>query len=165
MKKILHWLDENLEMTFCVFLMTSMTILIFLEVIMRLIFNNSLTWSEELARYIFIWLIFLSISYGCKVRKHIKFDAGLLLFPKKLRPFVVLLGDLLFLAFALYVAYTGFGYSMDQISFKFYSPTLKIPFQYIYLSTFVGFGLASFRQIQTIIYRINCIRKGDGIHG
>lgn len=151
LKKILKWLDDNIELYICVFLMSFMTLLVFVQVVMRYVFNNSLSWSEELARYTFIWLIYIGISYGCKLRKHIKIDAALYLFPKKARPYVVLLGDILFIAFAVYITYTGFFYSMEQIRFDMRSAALKIPYQYIYMSTVVGFGLATIREIQTII--------------
>lgn len=159
--KILKWLDDNIELYLCVFLMSFMTLLIFVQVVMRYVFNNSLSWSEELARYVFIWLIYIGISYGCKLRKHIKIDAALYLFPKKARPYVVLIGDLLFIVFAVYITYTGFNYAMAQIQYDMRSPALKIPFQYIYLSTVVGFGLAIIRQIQAVIYRVKCLKSGE----
>lgn len=55
----------------------------------------------------------------------------------------LLLGDILFIAFAVYITYTGFFYSMEQIRFDMRSAALKIPYQYIYMSTVVGFGLAT----------------------
>ena len=152
--KVLKWLDENIELYICVFLMSFMTLLIFVQVVMRYVFNNSLSWSEELARYVFIWLIYIGISYGCKLRKHIKIDAALYLFPKKVRPYVVVIGDILFIVFAVYITITGFTYSMEQIQYDMRSPALKIPYQYIYLSTVAGFGLATIRQIQKIIFRV-----------
>lgn len=165
MKKVLKWLDENVELYLCVFLMSFMTLLIFMQVVMRYVFNNSLSWSEELARYVFIWLIYLGISYGCKLRKHIKIDAALYLFPKKVRPYVILLGDILFVTFAIYITVTGLNYSMAQIQYNMRSPALKIPFQYIYMSTVVGFGLATIREIQTIIYRVKCLKSGEEYDG
>ena len=143
MKKILKWLDDNIELYICVFLMSFMTLLVFVQVVMRYVFNNSLSWSEELARYTFIWLIYIGISYGCKLRKHIKIDA----------------------AFAVYITYTGFFYSMEQIQFDMRSAALKIPYQYIYMSTVVGFGLATIREIQTIIYRVKCLKNGEEYDG
>lgn len=62
MKKILKWLDDNAELYLCVFLMSFMTLVTFIQVVMRKVFNNSLSWSEELARYVFIWLIYIGIS-------------------------------------------------------------------------------------------------------
>lgn len=165
MKKILKWLDDNLELYICVFLMSAMTLVTFVQVVMRKVFNNSLSWSEELARYIFIWLIYIGISYGCKLRKHIKIDAALNLFPKKARPYIVILGDILFIAFAVYIAYTGVTYSLSQMQYGMCSPALKIPMEYIYMSTVVGFGLAFIREIQTVIYRIKCIKNGEEFEG
>ena len=74
--KVLKWLDANLEKYCCVVLMSVMTVIIFVQVVARYVFQNSLSWSEELARYIFIWLVYLGISYGCQMRKHIKIDAA-----------------------------------------------------------------------------------------
>ena len=101
--KLLKWLDDKLERNICIVLLTGMTLLIFIQVIMRYIFNNSLSWSEELARYFFIWLIYFGISYGAKIRKHLKIEAFLFFFPKKLRVYVEILGDTLFLAFSVFV--------------------------------------------------------------
>ena len=128
-------------------------------------FNNSLSWSEELARYVFIWLIYIGISYGCKLRKHIKIDAALNLFPKKVRPYIVVLGDILFIVFAVYIVYTGTVYSLSQMQYNMRSPALKIPNEFVYMSTVVGFGLAVIRQIQTIIYRVKCLKNGEEFEG
>lgn len=165
MKNILKWLDDNVEVFLCVILMSVMTLLIFVQVIMRYVFNASLSWSEELARYIFIWLIYIGISYGCKLRKHIKIDAALYFFPKKLQPYVVILGDVLFIVFAAYIAYTDFLYSMQQPMYHVHSTALKIPMEYIYMSTVVGFGLATIREIQTIFYRVKCLKNGEEYDG
>ena len=73
MKKILKWLDDNIELYICVFLMSFMTLLVFVQVVMRYVFNNSLSWSEELARYTFIWLIYIGISYGCRCTGKMRF--------------------------------------------------------------------------------------------
>lgn len=165
MKKALKWLDDNLEVFLCVILMSVMTLLVFLQVVMRYVFHNSLSWSEELARYVFIWLIYLGISYGCKLRKHIKIDAALYLFPKKARKYVVIIGDVLFLVFAVYIVITGFKYCMAQAAMGKASSALRIPFQYVYFATVVGFGLSAFREVQTIIYRIKCIKNGEEYDG
>ena len=50
---MLKKIDNHLEDLLMVVLLCVMSLLIFVQVIMRYIFNNSLSWSEELARYLF----------------------------------------------------------------------------------------------------------------
>ena len=75
--------------------MSAIGLVLSFQVIMRYVFHSSLGWSEELARYMFVWLVFIGISYGAKVMRHIKIDAFLYLFPKLMRPYIVILGDVL----------------------------------------------------------------------
>ena len=48
---------NNLEEYLLVVSLVINVLLVFLQVIMRTVFKNSLTWSEELSRYIYFWLI------------------------------------------------------------------------------------------------------------
>ncbi|WP_242975063.1 TRAP transporter small permease [Anaerovirgula multivorans] len=163
--KILKVLDEKLELSLCIVLMSLMTITIFIQVIMRYVMHNSLVWSEELARYLFIWLIYLGISYGAKIMKHIKIEAALGLFPSKARPMIILLGDVIFLGFSMFIAYTSFTVVQRQIVLGQASPAMHMPMWIIYAAPMVGFTLTSIRQTQTILYRINKFREGGEIDG
>ena len=159
--KILKWLDENFERTINIFLLSAMTIILFIQVIMRRVFNNSLFWSEELARFIFVWIVYIGISHGAKLRRHIKIEAFLMMFPKKARPFIEILGDLLFFAFAIFVIFTSWRWIDLQLMLGQRSPALKIPIWLLFAAPFTGFILTAFRQIQTIIFRIKSIKQGD----
>lgn len=159
MKKILKSLNERLEITACVFLMSLMTVIIFIQVIARYVFHHSLSWSEELARYLFIWLIYIGVSFGAKQMKHLRIEAGLYFFPKKLRKYIVVLGDVLFLGFALFATAASFNIVQKQIFLGQTSPALGIPMSIIYAAPMVGFGLTTIRQIQTIFYRVEKVRS------
>ena len=56
----------------CGILILAMTLLIFWQVVCRYVMNNSLTWSEELGRYFFVWITFIglpvALKYGCASR-------------------------------------------------------------------------------------------------
>ena len=57
---LLKAIDENLEKMICMILLTVMTVIISLQVLIRLTAkytNISLAWTEEMGRYLFIWLI------------------------------------------------------------------------------------------------------------
>ena len=66
MKKILHWLDENLEEFILVIFLIAMTLSMGIQIFCRYVLGMSLSWSEELTRYLFIWCGFLSVSYCSK---------------------------------------------------------------------------------------------------
>ena len=58
----------------CGLLILAMTFLIFAQVLCRYIFDNSLTWSEELGRYIFIWITFLGLPAALEAKAHVALD-------------------------------------------------------------------------------------------
>lgn len=154
MKKLLHWLDENLEAVMCAAFMSVMTLVIFIQVIMRYVFQNSLSWSEEFSRYCFVWLIYIGTAYGCKKMQHIKIDAALLLFPKKLRPYITILGELLVLGFAAYILVTGTALVNFQILYEKSSPAMEISLAIVNAAPVVGFALVIIRQIQNVVRQI-----------
>ena len=95
---------DNLEEFIIVPLIFAMSVIIFIQVIMRYVFQNSLTWSEELARYMFVWLVYFSVSFTARRQKHIRIDAAINLYPKKLRPYVEILSEVIVLAFSIFIA-------------------------------------------------------------
>ncbi|MEI4474112.1 TRAP transporter small permease [Frigidibacter sp. MR17.24] len=150
---VLRWLDRYFEISIGVALMSSMTIILAIQVFMRYVMGASLYWSEELARYIFIWLIYLGISYSARQMTHIKVDAALGLFPLKLRPWVVFLGDMLFLGFALFIVWTSWTVVQRQMMLGQTSTAMQIPMWFVYSAPLVGFALTAIRQVQTLIWR------------
>ena len=152
--KILKTINEKLEISICMFLICFMTILIFIQVFMRYVMQSSLSWSEELARYVFIWLIYIGVSHGAQTMRYIKIEAAMGLFPKKVRPYITIVGDVLFLLFALFIFIIGFHLSFRIMQMGQSSPALRMPMWMVYAAPAVGYGLTVFRQIQVIIYRI-----------
>jgi TRAP-type C4-dicarboxylate transport system, small permease component len=64
-------------------LLASMTLLVFVEVVMRFGFNIGLMWAQELTLLLSGWLVMFGVSYGIKVGSHIGVDALVKLFPAK----------------------------------------------------------------------------------
>jgi C4-dicarboxylate transporter, DctQ subunit len=71
---VLSWL-ERLEEGFIAFLLAGMTVLTFVQVIARYVFNYSYTWALELITLLFAWMIFIGIPYGVRIGSHIGVDA------------------------------------------------------------------------------------------
>ena len=58
-----------LETVLCI-LLVAIVVLIFAQVVTRYLLHVSLSWSEELARYLLMWLAMLSAAYGFKIKAH-----------------------------------------------------------------------------------------------
>lgn len=164
MLKVLRWLDDNFEKYILFVLSAIMVSVIFIQVFMRYVMSNSLSWSEELARYCFIWLIYIGISYAVKHHRHIKVDAALILFKDKTKIYFSLISNFLFLVFCVYVVFYGYGIASQLLMFGQTTPALQIPTGVVYLAPPVGMGLAGIRLIQNIIGNIISIKNFDKTH-
>src|SRR5690606_34234179 len=119
-----------------------------LQVFMRHVMNSSLSWSEELARYCFIWLVYIGISYGVKMQRHIKVDALLHFLKDRQKIYLSLIANLIFLAFSIFIVIYGYDISRQLLGWGQTSPALHIPMGIVYLATPVGFAITSIRLIQ-----------------
>jgi len=64
-----EFLRQPLELSLCIILVAIVAVT-FIQVLFRYIFHLSLAWSEELARYLFLWLAALASAYAFKTRSH-----------------------------------------------------------------------------------------------
>ncbi|MBQ3031119.1 MAG: TRAP transporter small permease [Anaerotignum sp.] len=150
---------DNLEEFIIVPLIFAMSIIIFIQVIMRYVFQNSLTWSEELARYLFVWLVYFSVSFTARRQKHIRIDAAINLYPKKLRPYIDILSEIIVLAFSIFIAVTGVTVYQKIAWSGQMSPAIGIPMQIVYAAPMVGMALTAIRQVQCIIGKIKNLKN------
>ena len=74
MKKLINFYNQ-LEAHLLVCSLIFTVILVFFQVILRYVFSSSLSWSEELARYIFIWQIWLGTSVAQRDNSHVRIEA------------------------------------------------------------------------------------------
>lgn len=152
--KALRFLDENIEKMLCVIALALMSAVIVAQVFCRYVLNSSLSWSEELARYLFIWMIYIGISYGVKLDKHICVDAVYSFAPKSIKRYYAIVSYLLFLLFAVAMVYFGILVVGMQISSGQVSPAMGVPMQYVYAAPVVGFVLTAIRLVQKVIEAI-----------
>ncbi len=65
----------GLEEAIISLLLASMTLLVFVEVVLRFGFGTGLIWAQELTLHLSAWLVLFGASYGVKVGSHIGVDA------------------------------------------------------------------------------------------
>lgn len=154
MKKTLIFLDNNLEKCIATALVICMTIIVFLQVIFRY-FHIQVPWTEELARYMFVWMIYLGCSAAVRARKHLKIDAVQLLFNDKVNFILDMISNAVFFIFCLFLVVNGvdllykIGFVQQQES-----PAMHMPMIIPYSSWWICSILMIFRLIQDTIARI-----------
>ena len=132
MKKIRKILDKVLEIL-CSSLLVFMVLIVLYQIITRVVLNNPNTITEELVRFLMVWVSLLSSAYVVGKKSHL----AVTLLSEKLniehRRLLDLIVQVLFLLFSLTVMVYGgiksFGVTLVQLS-----PSLSLPMGYIYLS-------------------------------
>ena len=154
--KIVKWLDEHVEEVFLVTMLVLMTVVMVLQIMMRYVFGTSLSWAEEVTRYMFVWSGFISISYTLKNQTAMRLTVAVAAMPRKIRHYTLLFQYMLmlvFFSFMSYVAVIQMG-SMRQVS-----AALEIPMNFVYVSTVIGFVLTSVRCIQALVFILKNFNK------
>lgn len=155
MKKII---PDRFEEVLLVLLLISMTLVLGVQIIARYVFQNSLTWSEELVRYLFIWSAFLGVPYCINKGASLKVVQFIDYLPAKLKNIVLMIDRVLMVVF--FAAIFVFGLLVVKNSFLNgqRSPALGLPMYVVYLSVVVGSGLAIIRVIEKIVL---CLKNKD----
>jgi TRAP-type C4-dicarboxylate transport system permease small subunit len=140
---------------FLTFIMAILTIVVLWGVFTRYALNSQASWSEELARFLLIWLGILGAAYASGQHLHLSID---LLSPKlndRNKKRLSLLIDLLIIAFALSVLVIG-GFRLIYISQQLgqLSPALRIPMWMVY-------AVVPISGCFVIYFKINRRMEGD----
>ena len=69
----LLWFDGALELI-CIFLILTTIVVTLAQVFFRYVLNASLSWPEELARWAFVWTVFVGMAIGVHRNAHIAID-------------------------------------------------------------------------------------------
>jgi len=92
---------NELEETAIAVLLGLMTLITFINVVLRYGFNTSLIWGLEVTLILFAWLVLFGISYGFKVTAHLGVDAVTNLFPPAGQRVLALVAAALCLVYAM----------------------------------------------------------------
>lgn len=88
-------------------ILATIVIVMFFQVVFRYIFNNSITWSEELVRYLFVWVTFLGAALCFKDQLNIGVDFFQDLLPEGARKLMVQFNLLIMLSFTIFLLVSG----------------------------------------------------------
>ncbi len=162
MKKAINWIDEYLEEVLLVAALAAMALIMGVQVFCRYVLGASMSWSEELTRYIFIWAGFLSVSYCTKKCISIKIEQFVALFPKRGKAMFKVVNHTFELILFLYLIPFAWKYLMSAVANGQTSPAMGIPMYYVQAAPLVGFILSAIRVLQRWIAEFNSVRRKGG---
>lgn len=149
------FLLDKFEETAITILLGTMIAVVFLQIIFRFIIKGSLPWSEELARYLMVWAVFIGASIGAKEGAHIGVEAFISMLPPKLKRFSIFLAGGFSILFCIIVAVLSFIVVNFLMISGQRSPAMEIPIFWAYLAISVGSVLMGIRFIQTTISKLS----------
>lgn len=157
MRGIVHFL-QNFERYFVIVTLALMSLLILIQVVMRYVFESSLSWSEEVVRWLFVWFIWVGISYGFQLRRHVSVTVLVAFLPQKVQRALALFVYLAMIVFFARMCYIGLIQILNpniirQMSTAIYWPSgTQVGMVWFYASMPVGTGLTTIRLIQAMYH-------------
>ncbi len=144
--KGINWVVERV----CVLLLVLLVLDVWLGVLVRYVVPLPLTFTEELARYLMIWMALLAVSSAIVYREHIGVELLFRQFPEGMRRWLAVGFDLLALVFFGVL----FWYGLDFVERGFRRVTMiyGIPKAYPFMAVPLAAGLACVQLILTGIY-------------
>ncbi len=162
-RKILKWLDCNLEPVIASFLFICMTLLVFGQVILRFVFKSGFSWAEELSRFMFVWLVYLCLSHATKKNRHISLTVLKDALPETGKKIFSMISDVVFFAFSLVMLWFCMRIVKTTAEFGDMAITMNVSRNVLYASGVAGFLLNSIRLVQNIVWKISRWKSGDAI--
>ena len=115
-----------------------MTIVVLAQVFNRITVNFQMAWSEELSRYLFVWIVFIASSYAAGEKAHIGVTALVDHLPQGVRRVTELITYVLCLLLSIALVYYTITIISVQIHYEQLSPSMRLPMQYAYAGMAVG---------------------------
>lgn len=131
-----------LEMAILATAVLIMFVVICCQVLFRYVLHQPSPWTEELARYLFIWVSMIGAAYGVYTQAHFGFE----LLVKKMSPRMQHLGHYFILLSMGVLVYVLVVYGLRMVhvvSFQM-TPALQLPMRYVYYSLPVSGLLMAF---------------------
>lgn len=135
MDKILKPVEKVLNFSVAA-LIGLMMVWVFVQVITRYLFGFTPSFGEELARYMFVWIVFLSLPVVAKKGGHMAIEMITLRLEGPALKFCRVAGDSFTMAFLILMVYQGV-LMVERASFQT-SPALEISMSWVYIVIPVG---------------------------
>ena len=149
---------DRFENVLLVSMFSGMVIVIFYQVIMRYVFNNSSVWSEELGKFLFVWITWLGISLGARKGEHLTVTILLDKLPFNAKHLTSIAAQLVVIGVSAITAWYSYTLVLSQNHVPF--AAIRISMSWGYLAVLVGCVLMCLRCIHDVNVSYRALREG-----
>ena len=155
--KFLDIVEKIEKVMLCISVAVMLVVMIY-QVILRYIFANATAWSEELARYLFIFQVMLASAIGIRRNSHLQIDALIHLLKPRWRMLSTVISTLIGVVFLCFLLV----YSIDLVKTgaNNLSVGLGVPMSIPYLCLPIGTVLMILTSVEVIFKQVRDFRKG-----
>ena len=137
MNKVLDKIMNCMRQISGMFLL-SIVICVTIQIVCRSILHISTPWTEEIARYLLIWMTFLGSPVALQKGEHLMVDLFYSKYPARIRQYVHFGCEVSVAVFCSYLLYFGIKLCQDPRVQRFSSPAAGIPRTWVYSALPVG---------------------------
>ncbi|WP_429818018.1 TRAP transporter small permease [Ensifer sp. B1-9] len=137
-------------------LLMGMVVLTFTNVVLRYAANSGLSFSEELSRWFYVWLVFIGSILAVYERGHIAMEGILHSLPRRVQSFCNIASALIMIGVSWLILKGS--YAQSWLNLGAHAPATGLPMLFYYLPGVI-FGIASIAIL--IIQIIEIIRHGS----
>jgi TRAP-type C4-dicarboxylate transport system permease small subunit len=118
-------------------LLVLMFLTTFYQILARDVFFISSMWTEELARFLFVWIVFIGAATLVKDNEHIRIAIVLDRLPAGLRRLISIISTMMVLAFGVVFVWSSYANILNN--WEFYAPSMDwMRLSYLYLGLLVS---------------------------
>lgn len=159
MQKIILMIDKllNVLMALC---LAFMSILVFGNVVLRYVFHSGITWSEEMSRFLFIWMVFLGAIGALKDNDHLGVDVLLKKLPSGVKRVIFILSNAIVL-YVLWLVLDG-SWKVTMTNMHSTAPATGLPLACVYgigVVMSIGMGLIILFNIYRVLFQIDAVEE------
>ena len=140
---------DNIELYVAASCFIALTIMLTGQVISRYALKHSITWMEEAATILFVWMIYLGVSAAVTKRKHLRIDFLLDMMPFKIKRGMLIASNIIFALFNIYVSFIMF--NVIKLLGTSQTTMLHIPQRLVYSIIPLGILLSVIRLVEDTI--------------
>lgn len=130
-ERAIKWFDLVIKAVIF-FLIITMMVVGLLQIVFRYVIRGSLSWSEELIRYCFVWTTMLCVPVGIHEGKHVAIDSIRKLVKGKAAKYYDIFIYLVELAVFIVLIYFGFHLAINNVNQL--SAAMKLPIAYVIMA-------------------------------